>query len=46
VQAALAVYLLEEAPRKAGFVSSCQAAGHEYMLGSIKKFLPVQVDVY
>jgi hypothetical protein len=46
VQAALAVYLLEEAPRKAGFVSSCQAAGHEYMLGSIKKFLPVQVDIY
>jgi len=46
VQAALAVYLLEEAPRKAGFVSSCQAAGHEYMLSSIKKFLPIQVDVY
>jgi hypothetical protein len=46
VQAALAVYLLDEQPRKAGFVSACQAAGHEYMLGSIKKFLPVQVDVY
>jgi hypothetical protein len=46
VQAALAVYLLEEAPRKAGFVSSCQAAGHDYMLGAIKKFLPVQVDIY
>lgn len=46
VQAALAVYLLSEAPRKTGFVSACQAAGHEYMLGSIKKFLPVQVDVY
>lgn len=46
VQAALAVYLLQEAPRKVGFVSACQAAGHEYMLGSIRKFLPVQVDVY
>jgi hypothetical protein len=45
-QAALAVYLLEEEPRKVGFVSSCQASGHEYMLGAIKKFLPVQVDVY
>jgi hypothetical protein len=46
VQAALAVYLLSEQPRKAGFVSGCQAAGHEYMLGAIKKFLPIQVDVY
>jgi len=46
VQAALAVYLLGEKPRRAGFVSACQAAGHEYMLGSIRKFLPVQVDVY
>ncbi len=46
VQAALAVYLLDKAPRKAGFVSSCQAAGHEYMLGAIKKFLPLQLDVY
>jgi hypothetical protein len=46
VQAALAVYLLDSEPRKAGFVSSCQAAGHDYMLGSIKKFLPIQVDVY
>ena len=46
VQAALAVYLLDSEPRRAGFVSSCQAAGHDYMLGSIKKFLPIQVDVY
>ena len=46
VQAALAVYLLCESPRKSGFVSACQAAGHEYMLGAIKKFLPIQVDVY
>jgi hypothetical protein len=46
VQAALAVYLLSEEPGKSGFVSSCQAAGHEYMLGAIKKFLPIQVDVY
>jgi len=46
VQAALAMYLLQEAPKKTGFVSSCQAAGHEYMLGAIKKFLPIQVDVY
>ena len=46
VQAGLASYLLHEAPRKTGFVSSCQAVGHEVMLGAIKKFLPVQVDMY
>ncbi len=46
VQAALAAYLISEEPKKAGFVSSCQAVGHEYMLGAIKKFLPVQVDIY
>jgi hypothetical protein len=46
VQAALAVYLLDCEPRKTGFVSSCQAAGHDYMLGALKKFLPIQVDVF
>ncbi len=45
VQAALANYLLDAAPKRVGFVSSCQAAGHEYMLGAIKSFLPVQVDI-
>ncbi len=46
VQAALAVRLLDAAPDRTGFVSACQAVGHEYMLGSIRKFLPIQVDVY
>ena len=46
VQAALAVYLLDAEPLKSGFVSSCQAAGHNYMLGAIQKFLPTQVDIY
>ncbi len=31
VQAALANYLIQEEPLKAGFVSACQAAGHQYM---------------
>ena len=45
VQAALAYYLLDTAPLQTGFVSGCQAAGHNYMLGSIQKFLPIQVDL-
>lgn len=45
VQAALAYYLLDSEPMQAGFVSGCQAAGHNYMLGAIQKFLPVQVDL-
>lgn len=45
-QAAMAAYLLDAEPMKTGFVSACQAAGHEYMLGAWEKFLPVQVDVY
>jgi hypothetical protein len=45
VQAALAAYLLDAAPLKTGFVSACQAAGHNYMLGAIKKFLPIQIDI-
>jgi hypothetical protein len=46
VQAALAAYLLDEEPAKAGFVSACQASCHEYMLGAIRRFLPVQVDEF
>lgn len=46
VQAALASYLLDAEPLHAGFVSGCQAAGHNYMLGAIQKLLPVQLDLY
>lgn len=46
VQAAMASYLLGNEPLKTGFVSACQAAGHEYMLGAIKNFLPVQVETF
>ena len=45
VQAGLAYYLLDAEPLKAGFVSGCQAAGHQYMLGAIQKFLPMQIDL-
>ena len=45
VQAALAKFLLTEEPRKAGFVSGCQAVGHEYLTGAIRNFLPVQIDI-
>jgi hypothetical protein len=46
IQAALAAYLLDSEPLKTGFVSACQAAGHQYMLGAMKKFVPVQVEVF
>lgn len=45
IQAALAAYLLEEKPKKVGFVSACQAAGHHYLLGAMKKFVPLQIDI-
>ncbi len=45
VQAALAARVIGGAPKRAGFVSACQAVGFEYMLGAIKSFLPVQVDI-
>lgn len=45
-QAALTAYLLDSEPLKTGFVSGCQAASHNYMLGAMKKFVPVQVDIY
>jgi len=46
VQAALASYLLQDEPNKTGFVSACQAVGYQYMLGSIKNFIPLQMDVF
>ncbi len=45
VQAALAARLITGSADRTGFVSACQAVGHEYMLGAIKSFLPVQVDI-
>jgi hypothetical protein len=44
-QAAIAHYLLLENPKKAGFTSACEVAGHEYLLGQQKQFLPVNVTV-
>lgn len=46
VQAAMAAYLLGSEPLETGFVSACQAAGHDYMLGAIKNFLPLQIETF
>ncbi len=46
VQAGLAAYLLKSEPQRAGFVSACQAAGHSYMTGAVRNFIPMEIDVY
>jgi len=44
-QAAMAHKLINEGPDKVGFASPCEAAGHEYLLGALKNFLPVDVEI-
>jgi hypothetical protein len=44
-QAAMAHKLIHAGPDKVGFASPCQAAGHHYLLGALKSFLPVDVEV-
>lgn len=46
VQAGLASYLLKSKPNRAGFVSACQAVGHSYMTGTIRNFIPMEINVY
>jgi hypothetical protein len=46
VQAGLAAYLLNSEPDRAGFVSACQAVGHSYMTGTIRNFIPMEIEVY
>lgn len=45
MQAAMAHKLINGGPDKVGFASPCQAAGHRYLLGSLKNFLPVEVEM-
>lgn len=44
-QAAVANKLLEDGPNRIGFASACQVAGHRYLLGQLKNFLPTQLAV-
>ena len=44
-QAATAAKLLHDDPLKTGFTTACEVAGHKYLLGQLKSFLPVKVTV-
>jgi hypothetical protein len=46
VQAATAHKLVFGQPDQVGFVSGCQAVGHKYLLGALKNFGPIEVDVF
>jgi len=45
LQAYAAASLLQQAPKRAGFASGCQAFGHRELLGQLKSFGLVQNPV-
>jgi len=45
LQAAAAHKLLNGGPDKVGFCSPSQAFGHRYLLGALKNFFPVEVEI-
>ena len=45
MQAFAAAYLLQQAPRRVGFASGCQAFGHHELLGALRAFGLVQPPV-
>ncbi|MES2610689.1 MAG: DUF5938 domain-containing protein [Pseudomonadota bacterium] len=45
MQAFAAAYLLQQAPRRVGFASGCQAFGHHELLGALRSFGLVQPPV-
>ena len=44
-QAAVANKLINEGTNTAGFVSPCQVAGHRYLLGQLKNFMPAELEI-
>lgn len=44
-QAAVANKLLVDGADTTGFVSPCQVAGHRYLLGQLKNFLPSELEI-
>ncbi|WP_101760113.1 trans-acting enoyl reductase family protein [Oceanicoccus sp. KOV_DT_Chl] len=46
LQAAAAHKLINNGPDTSGFCSPAQALGYRYLLGALKNFFPVEVDVY
>jgi hypothetical protein len=45
IQAAIAHKLIHGQPDNVGFVSPCNAVGYQYLLGALKTFLPVEVEI-
>jgi hypothetical protein len=45
LQAFAAASLLQQAPKRAGFASGCQAFGHHELLGALRSFGLVQAPV-
>jgi len=45
MQAFAAASLLQQAPRRVGFASGCQAFGHHELLGALRSFGLVQPPV-
>ncbi|WP_296445195.1 DUF5938 domain-containing protein [Rhodoferax sp. UBA5149] len=45
MQAFAAAYLLQQAPKRVGFASGCQAFGHHELLGALRSFGLVQAPV-
>ena len=45
LQAYAAATLLQQAPKRVGFASGCQAFGHRELLGALKSFGLVQAPV-
>ena len=44
-QAAAANKLLHDGADKTGFASPCEVAGHRYLLGELKNFLPAELEI-
>ena len=44
-QAAVANKLIKDGSDAVGFVSACKVAGHHYLLGQLKNFLPTELEI-
>ena len=45
LQAAVARWLIDKAPKQAGYTSACGVGGHRYLLGALQNFVPIEVAV-
>lgn len=45
LMAAAARKLIDDGTNKAGFASACHIVGHRYLLGAVKNFFPIEVQI-